>query len=58
MNDKYVDLSKQLRQELATLGLKEKPSKQKQRDLVKRLKVVESLRDSGLGGPPRHPSRN
>src|SRR4029079_7583891 len=35
-----VDLSKQLRSELATLGLKEKPSRQKQRDLVKRLKVV------------------
>jgi DNA-directed RNA polymerase subunit beta' len=50
-----VDLSKQLRQELATLGLKEKPSRQKQRDLVKRLKVVESLRDSGLGGPPNKP---
>src|SRR5437667_5474057 len=47
-----VDLSKQLRDELAALGLKEKPSKQKMRDLVKRLKVVESLRDSGLGGPP------
>ena len=29
-----------------------KPSKQKLRDLVKRLKVVEALRDSGLGGPP------
>jgi DNA-directed RNA polymerase subunit beta' len=50
-----VALSKQLRQELATLGLKEKPSRQKQRDLVKRLKVVESLRDSGLGGPPNKP---
>ena len=34
---------------------KEKPSKQKLRDLVKRLKVVESLRDSGLGGPPNKP---
>ncbi|MBM3993346.1 MAG: DNA-directed RNA polymerase subunit beta' [Planctomycetes bacterium] len=50
-----VDLSKQLRDELATLGLKEKPSRQKQRDLVKRLKVVESLRDSGMGGPPNKP---
>src|ERR1700684_2828680 len=50
-----VDLSKQLRTELAVLGLKEKPSKQKQRDLVKRLKVVEALRDSGLGGPPNKP---
>jgi DNA-directed RNA polymerase subunit beta' len=41
-----VDLSKQLRDELNKLNEKEKPSKQKQRDLVKRLKVVESLRDS------------
>jgi DNA-directed RNA polymerase subunit beta' len=50
-----VDLSKQLRTELHVLGQKDKPSKQKQRDLVKRLKVVESLRDSGLGGPPNKP---
>jgi DNA-directed RNA polymerase subunit beta' len=50
-----VDLSKQLRQDLATLGLKEKPSRQKQRDFVKRLKVVEALRDSGLGGPSNKP---
>jgi DNA-directed RNA polymerase subunit beta' len=50
-----VELSKQLRDELAALGLKEKPSRQKMRDLVKRLKVVESLRDSGLGGPPNKP---
>src|SRR5262249_27564567 len=41
-----VELSAQLRDELATLSKKEKPSKQKMRDLVKRLKVVESLRDS------------
>jgi DNA-directed RNA polymerase subunit beta' len=41
-----VDLSKKLRDELMELNKKEKPSKQKQRDLVKRLKVVESLRDS------------
>jgi DNA-directed RNA polymerase subunit beta' len=41
-----VDLSKQLRDDLTILNQKEKPSKQKQRDLVKRLKVVESLRDS------------
>ncbi|MBL8800287.1 MAG: DNA-directed RNA polymerase subunit beta' [Planctomycetia bacterium] len=41
-----VDLSKLLRDELHKLNQKEKPSKQKQRDLVKRLKVVESLRDS------------
>jgi DNA-directed RNA polymerase subunit beta' len=41
-----VELSKQLRDELHKLSLKEKPSKQKQRDLVKRLKVVEALRDS------------
>jgi DNA-directed RNA polymerase subunit beta' len=46
-----VELSKNLRDELAAVSAKEKPSKQKQRDLVKRLKVVESLRDSGLGGP-------
>src|ERR1700730_13150938 len=50
-----VDLSKQLRSELDPLGQKEKPSKQKMRDLVKRLKVVEALRDSGLGGPPNKP---
>jgi DNA-directed RNA polymerase subunit beta' len=50
-----VELSKKLRQELAALGLKEKPSKQKLRDLVKRLKVVESLRDSGFGGQPNKP---
>jgi DNA-directed RNA polymerase subunit beta' len=41
-----VELSKKLRDELTALNQKEKPSKQKQRDLVKRLKVVESLRDS------------
>lgn len=41
-----VDLSKKLRDELTALGQKEKPSKQKERDLVKRLKVVEALRDS------------
>jgi DNA-directed RNA polymerase subunit beta' len=41
-----VELSKQLRDELTELNKKEKPSKQKQRDLVKRLKVVEALRDS------------
>src|SRR5262249_37943434 len=41
-----VELSKKLRDELTELNKKEKPSKQKQRDLVKRLKVVESLRDS------------
>ncbi len=50
-----VELSKGLRSELHLLGQKEKPSKQKMRDLVKRLKVVESLRDSGLGGPPNKP---
>src|SRR6476469_1946320 len=50
-----VSLSKQLRDDLFTLSAKEKPSKQKQRDLVKRLKVVESLRDSGLGGPANKP---
>jgi DNA-directed RNA polymerase subunit beta' len=41
-----VKLSAELRDELAKLNAKEKPSRQKQRDLVKRLKVVESLRDS------------
>src|SRR5262249_31257182 len=41
-----VKLSAELREELAVVSAKEKPSRQKQRDLVKRLKVVESLRDS------------
>jgi DNA-directed RNA polymerase subunit beta' len=57
-----VDLSRDLRGKLAEENKKErekkegkKPSKQKQRDLVKRLKVVEALRDSGLGGPPNKP---
>jgi DNA-directed RNA polymerase subunit beta' len=50
-----VDLSRVLREELAFQSKKEKPSRQKQRDLVKRLKVVESLRDSGLGGPQNKP---
>jgi DNA-directed RNA polymerase subunit beta' len=50
-----VSLSRQLRDDLYALNQKEKPSKQKQRDLVKRLKVVESLRDSGLGGPANKP---
>jgi DNA-directed RNA polymerase subunit beta' len=50
-----VDLSKRLRDELTALSKKEKPSKQKQRDLTKRLKVVEALRDSGLGGPQNKP---
>src|SRR5262249_1101009 len=50
-----VSLSRQLRQELFVLSQKEKPSRQKQRDLTKRLKVVEALRDSGLGGPPNKP---
>src|SRR5438128_1914788 len=50
-----VDLSRNLRQELTDLSHKDKPSKQKQRDLVKRLKVVEALRDSGLGGPQNKP---
>ena len=36
-----VSLSKELREELATTG-----SKQKKTDLVKRLKIVESIRDS------------
>src|SRR5205814_932470 len=50
-----VDLSKALRAELAAVSAKEKPSRQRQRDLVKRLKVVEALRDSGLGGPQNKP---
>src|SRR6266478_3854914 len=50
-----VDLSRNLRQELFALSQKEKPSRQRQRDLVKRLKVVEALRDSGLGGPQNKP---
>src|SRR4051812_13661000 len=50
-----VDLSKDLRDKLATETAKEKSSKQKLRDYVKRLKVVESLRDSGLGGPQNKP---
>jgi DNA-directed RNA polymerase subunit beta' len=50
-----VDLSRDLRAELAAVSAKEKPSRQKQRDLVKRLKVVEALRDSGLGGPQNKP---
>jgi DNA-directed RNA polymerase subunit beta' len=41
-----VDLSQQLRDDLMALSKKEKPSRQKQRDLTKRLKVVEALRDS------------
>jgi DNA-directed RNA polymerase subunit beta' len=50
-----VDLSLQLREELSVLSKKEKPSRQKQRDLTKQLKVVEALRDSGLGGPQNKP---
>src|SRR5262245_3148519 len=41
-----VELSQQLRSDLMAMSLKEKPSRQKQRDLTKRLKVVEALRDS------------
>jgi DNA-directed RNA polymerase subunit beta' len=50
-----VELSEALRDELSALSKKEKPSRQKQRDLTKRLKVVEALRDSGLGGPQNKP---
>jgi DNA-directed RNA polymerase subunit beta' len=50
-----VELSKELRTKLDDESVKDKPSKQKLRDLVKRLKVVESLRDSGLGGPQNKP---
>ncbi len=41
-----VVLSHKLRDDLAKDSAREKPSKQKQKDLTKRLKVVESLRDS------------
>jgi DNA-directed RNA polymerase subunit beta' len=50
-----VDLSAELRQKLDDEHRKDKPSKQKLRELVKRLKVVEALRDSGLGGPQNKP---
>src|SRR5262245_43320657 len=54
-----VDLSRDLRGKLVAELTKEreggKASKQKLRELVKRLKVVESLRDSGLGGPQNKP---
>src|SRR4051812_8384823 len=46
-----VDLGNELRARLDAENKKDKPSKQKLRELVKRLKVVEALRDSGLGGP-------
>ncbi len=54
-----VTLARELRELLHAEMDKElkglKSSKQKMRDLVKRLKVVESLRDSGLGGPQNKP---
>jgi DNA-directed RNA polymerase subunit beta' len=50
-----VQLSKELRDNLDKEMTKAKPSAQKRRDLVKRLKVVEALRDSGLGGPQNKP---
>jgi DNA-directed RNA polymerase subunit beta' len=50
-----VKLSAELREKLAAETAKEKSSKQKLRDYVKRLKVVESLRDSGIGGPQNKP---
>src|SRR5438876_10587516 len=50
-----VQLSAELREKLALESAKDKPSRQKQRDLTKRLKVVESLRDSGFGGTPNKP---
>src|SRR5919109_347663 len=40
-----VELSRELRTKLDTEMTKDKPSRQKQRDLVKRLKVIEALRD-------------
>jgi DNA-directed RNA polymerase subunit beta' len=50
-----VELSRELRDKLTRESEKDKPSRQKQRDLTKRLKVVEALRDSGLGGPQNKP---
>jgi DNA-directed RNA polymerase subunit beta' len=50
-----VELSSDLREKLVQESAKDKPSRQKQRDLTKRLKVVESLRDSGFGGTPNKP---
>jgi DNA-directed RNA polymerase subunit beta' len=50
-----VSLSTELRERLVVESAKDKPSRQKQRDLTKRLKVVESLRDSGFGGTPNKP---
>jgi DNA-directed RNA polymerase subunit beta' len=41
-----VEESKKLRDKLAAENAKEKKSQQKERDLVKRLKIIESLRDS------------
>ncbi len=45
-----VKISLELREKLEEELAKVKRSAQKVRDLVKRLKVVESLRDSGMGG--------
>ena len=50
-----VDLSRQLRQNLHDLGQQDEQFQQKRHRLVKRLKVVEALRDSGLGGPQSKP---
>lgn len=54
-----VELSAELRTKLDDENRKVeqggKASKQKLKDLVKRLKVVEALRDSGLGGPQNKP---
>jgi DNA-directed RNA polymerase beta' subunit len=55
-----VTLSAELRERLNEELRKEpeggkKPSKQKLKGLVKRLKVVEALRDSGRGGPQNKP---
>src|SRR5919197_2561676 len=54
-NLNLVELSAELRQKLLDESKKEKSSKQKLRDLTKRLKVVEALRDSGFGGTPNKP---
>jgi DNA-directed RNA polymerase subunit beta' len=55
-----VGESRELREKLAAEQKKEtdtgKSSKQKIRDYVKRLKIIESLRDSGIGGAANEPS--
>ena len=51
-----VAISNELRQQLGEeMQRGDAKSQQKVKDLVKRLRVVESLRDSGLGGPANKP---